>query len=283
SGETFIGYSSSGGLSSHCTYEKAFMHATSEVCERDTLNIFWNCFIPPKKINVDAEFSDNRLRTLYKRYGDQLKDVKLYYHKLEDVDFTVVTAIKIDKQLKKYSFLSGGGVGVTVEEAIEGAIGEFAQAENNLKMVLYSPNWITSKGVNFLFNIPKDLDIRDMKLFYQIVPYYGYEENQENLDWYMNDGGEIKLSQIKKKEKALFGEYNKKKNIEKILKSKDIDPIILDFTDRNLNQLKILKVFIPELTPAYISSIPLKGHLRYSKYLNKTGHSEVNPDPIPYP
>lgn len=263
--ENQIGYSSSGGLSCHNTIYDAKNHGIYEIIERDAINICWNCKIPPKIIDFDKEVKSQKLKMLFDRYYYLLDDIKVYLHDVTN-DAYVITAIKKDSNIKKYYYLSGGGVSTNIDEAIEGAITEFIQAENNLKNLIFTPDWHAAHSINYLFNVPEDVDYRDLKLFYQIVPYYGIDKNFNKLYWYLNNGELIKYS-----------------NIKKIAKLNDDFPEgfwCVDFTNEQLNYIKIIKSFNPVLTPAYMSSVPMKGHKRYRKYAS--GDKMVE-DPIPFP
>lgn len=263
--ENQIGYSSSGGLSCHNTIYDAKNHGIYEIIERDAINICWNCKIPPKIIDFDKEVKSQKLKMLFDRYYYLLDDIKVYLHDVTN-DAYVITAIKKDSNIKKYYYLSGGGVSTNIDEAIEGAITEFIQAENNLKNLIFTPDWHAAHSINYLFNVPEDVDYRDLKLFYQIVPYYGIDKNFNKLYWYLNNGELIKYS-----------------NIKKIAKLNDDFPEgfwCVDFTNEQLNYIKIIKSFTPVLTPAYMSSVPMKGHKRYRKYAS--GDKMVE-DPIPFP
>lgn len=193
-GESLIGYSSSGGLSCHNTLNKTFSHGMLEIIERDAINICWNCKIPPKKIIIQKELLTGRLKKIFDRFSYHMKDITFYLHQTDES--YVVTAIKKDTSLSKYYFLAGGGVGSCFDEAIEGALTEFIQAENNLKNIIYTPDWSASAGINFMFNVPEDVNPKDLKLFYQIIPYYGYDKNFKKLNWYLNDGETIEYTKL---------------------------------------------------------------------------------------
>lgn len=263
--ESQIGYSSSGGLSCHNTTYDAQIHGIYEVIERDAINICWNCKIPPKIINFNKEVQSNELKSLFGKYYYLLDDIKVYLHDVTNEAY-VVTAIKKDSNIKKYYYLSGGGVSINIDKAIEGAITEFIQAENNLKNLIFTPNWHAAHSINYLFNVPEDVDYRDLKLFYQIVPYYGIDKNFKKLHWYLHDGEVIKYSEINKLTKLNEGFPD--------------GFWYIDFTPDQLDSVKIIKCFNPSLTPAYMSSIPMKGHKRYKHYAPE---DKMVDDPIPFP
>lgn len=263
--ENQIGYSTSGGLSCHNTENDAKKHGIYEIIERDAINICWNCRLPPKIIDFDEEIESIRLKELFNKYYYLLDDIKIYLHDITN-DAYVVTAIKKDSNIKKYYYLAGGGVSTNIDEAIEGAISEFIQAENNLKNLIFTPDWHAAHSINYLFNVPENVDFRDLKLFYQIVPYYGIDKNFNKLNWYLNDGEILKYSNIKKLS-DLNVDFPK-------------DFWCIDFTAEQLNFVKIIKSFNPELTSAYMTSLPMKGHKRYIKYTTK---DKLVEDPIPFP
>src|SRR5690625_1705241 len=56
--EDRIGASSSGGLATHYSDERALAHGMLEVVERDALNLAWFCKVPLTRIEIDAPFTD---------------------------------------------------------------------------------------------------------------------------------------------------------------------------------------------------------------------------------
>jgi ribosomal protein S12 methylthiotransferase accessory factor len=73
-----------------------------------------------------------------------------------------------------------------------------------------------------------------------------------------------------------------------VLKRHKLDPITFDCTPSGLNQLRLMKVFLPELTQAFLQSVPMLGHPRFHRGAELTGiraHEEqaLVDDPLPYP
>ncbi|BAL80236.1 YcaO-like family protein [Caldisericum exile] len=285
--EARIGFSTSGGLSLHINEEEALFHAITECMERDALNIGWYSRIPPFEIELD-EISDIRLKKIMEYDKSLLNNVRFYYHNIDMFDFPIVTAVKFEKDITKFSYCSGAGVSDTIEGAIVSALNEYAQSEANLKLLFYCPEWIASRSSVEVFDFDETKELSELKLFYQIVPYYGAKANFGKLVWYFEGNKKIKLSELKK--------YDRKANLSRLdnlkihLKQYGIDPIVFDFTPPQFNSLKLVKVYIPELTPAFLSSKPLFGHKRFYEVPKKLGYSDkmnnyqdLNNDPIPFP
>jgi ribosomal protein S12 methylthiotransferase accessory factor len=75
-----------------------------------------------------------------------------------------------------------------------------------------------------------------------------------------------------------------------MLRSHGWDPIVFDFTPPQFSKLKIMKVFMPELSQPFLPSIPMLGHPRFRDGRRLMGLSdrevpadELVLDPLPYP
>lgn len=285
-GEARIGYATSGGLSLHDNRELALYHGITECIERDQINLRWYNHIPPEKILYDnlKNFSDYGQNVLtHKR--KILKEVISYYHNVDIPEIPVVTAISFDEELHKFSFCAGGGSGDTVEEAVESAFREYGQSELNLRNLFYCPKWYSSKAMLDLFGF-ENFDLKNMTLFYEIVPYYGLKKNRHLLDWYLNDKNEI----YHERERSFDDESDSYQRLQMILDKYDIDPIIFDFTPEGFHYIRLMKCLIPELTFAFLPNAPCLGNRRFYETAYKNGYvdhvftyEELNKEALPFP
>ena len=59
--------------------------------------------------------------------------------------------------------------------------------------------------------------------------------------------------------------------LKKVLQKYDMDPIVIDYTHRQMKQMKVVKVFIPELVQHHTSAYPYLGHPRIYELPVKMG------------
>jgi len=269
--EKRIGYSTSGGLTSHFTYEGGKKHGLTEILERNEINLTWYVNKKPKRIKIDKVKSPK-----LKKFLPYIKENKIqfYLHNQDQQDFYVVTSMSFDSDLTQYSFNTGGGIDSDIEDAILHSLEEYAQSINNTRKIVYAPKWITSMFSNFVLSVKPDDNPKNFKTFYQAVSYYGLKEHKDKLDWYIKDNEVVNLSDLVK--------VSNIKNIEDFLKKNKINPIYFPYNiAKRFKNIYISKVYIPEYTPAFIAGQPMLGHEKYDKHLvNGTSYRQ---DILPYP
>lgn len=285
-GEAKVGYSTSGGLSLHDNEFLALYHGITECIERDQINLRWYNKIPPERINYE-KIEDLNLfgKNILLESKKTEKEITSQYHNMDMHEFPVVTSVSYDLNLDKFSFCAGGGSGDNLAESVESSFKEYGQSELNLKSLFYNPNWYSSRSMIDLFGFDEEeFDINNIRLFYEIVPYYGLKSARNLLSWYINDGDEYTDRKIKLR--ASRGE----KEFKSILKNYGIDPIIFDFTPEDFKYIKLMKSFIPELTQAFLPNSPCLGHKRFYEVAYNNGYSDkileyqdLNKEPLPFP
>lgn len=288
--EDLIGYATSGGLDSHINVYEGIYHGICELIERDAVNIRWICKIPPEKIIFTKnDILSSNLRYMLEAIEGLPMNIDFYYHSTDIKEIPVVTAISIEKHFKKYSYHPGGGADANIEIAILRSLTEFTQAERNLKLALLFPSRGHSYSIDKVFGIDKDAPVSKINIFFKVVVYYGYKKNLEKLRWYLNEGKSLPIKSIPST--MLSDSKEKYDFILKVMKKHNIDPIFFDFTPAIFNKLKLIKVFIPELTLPFLTSHPYLGHSRYSTLPQKVGifcnkvltYEDLMKDPHPYP
>src|SRR5690625_8021656 len=75
-----------------------------------------------------------------------LNHIDFYLHRLDMPEFFVVTAASVEEGLDAHSYVSGGGVGVTIEDAIRSALAEVVQAERMVRSPSVAPQWELTGG-----------------------------------------------------------------------------------------------------------------------------------------
>jgi ribosomal protein S12 methylthiotransferase accessory factor len=285
--EAIVGFATTCGLASHINEREALFHGITELFERDAVNIRWRCKLPPAVIDFDCTPELDELTALIEAYGRLPGKVSFLLHSVGFPELPVVTAVQFLPWLKRYSFYAGSGVNFDIERAILQAFGEFGQSEITYKLALNAPDRLFAKVLGRSFDVDEDTPVADIDNFIKILSYYGYPKNQRKLEWYLR-GDRVGLSTLPRYEppsaEARFS------RLLQILEQYGLDPLIFDFTAPQMKRLRILKVFIPELVPPHIASLPLLGHPRYCEVPARLA---VNPlrltfddllkDPLPYP
>ncbi|HFE9852295.1 YcaO-like family protein [Enterococcus faecalis] len=269
--EKRIGYSTSGGLTSHFTYYGGKKHGLTEILERNEINLTWYVNKKPKRIDID-KITNPKL----KKFLPYIKEnrIKFYLHNQDQQDFYVVTAMSFDDDLMQYSFNTGGGIDSDIEKAILSSLEEYVQSINNTRKIVYAPKWITSQFSNYVLAVDPSDDPKNFRTFYQAVSYYGLKEHKEKMNWYVKENKLIKLSKLIK--------TKNEKNIEVFLKKNKIEPIYFPYKiSKRFKNIYISKVYMTEYTPAFIAGQPMLGHYKYREHLVEG--TLYRKDILPYP
>ncbi|NOJ58890.1 YcaO-like family protein [Arthrobacter sp. 260] len=286
-GEARIGASSSGGLATHVNDEEALSHGLLEVLERDAVNLSWFCKVPLTKLTVDRTFNDPRINSWLADAERAGVTMDFYLHQLDLEGIYVVTAITWDEGLKENAYMAGGGVGLTIDQAVRSALSEVVQAERMVRTPLLAAEWELAMGFSRMFGINRDAKPQDFKNFIQVVPYYGYQENQPKLDWYFRapDQPTVLLSELPVEKPA-----NEYQAILDLFARHGLTPIAFDLTPEGFDKVRLRKVFVPEVVPAFPPNLPMLGHSRYRHLRTKLGLqstdwtlADMPTDPLPYP
>lgn len=286
--ETVIGFSTTGGLATHINEQEALYHGITELFERDAMSVSWYSRIPPSIIEIDRPLRNKALRELLGVSAAQPGRMKFYLHTLDAPELPIITVVEIDEWLNRYSYYSGGGVDLDIENVMLSGINEFGQAERNMRLALIAPDWGFARAIGRMFDVDPDIDVRALNIFFKIVPYYGYKQNLRKMDWYVDTPRRVNLSSLPVTEDDSLD--TRWRRLTALLERLRIDPIIFDFTPRQLRHAKLMKAFIPELVSPFPPSSPLLGHPRYYELPQALGFSDrrltfadLNQDPLPYP
>lgn len=286
--ETVIGFSTTGGLATHVNEREALYHGITELFERDAMSLSWYARVPPAIIEIDRPVRDSALRHLLEVSSGQPGRMTFYLHTLDAPELPVLTVVEIDEWLNRYAYYSGGGVDLDIESAMLSGINEFGQAERNMRLALIAPDWGFARAIGHMFDVRPDVDTRALNIFFKIVPYYGYKQNIGKMDWYLHTPRRVKLSELPTLEdQSLDARWER---LTRLLRRLRLDPIIFDFTPRQLRHAKLMKAFMPELVSPFPPSSPLLGHPRYYELPRQLGvtdrrltYDDLNQDPLPYP
>jgi len=285
--ESLIGYATSGGLASHINEKEALFHGIAELIERDAVNLRWNCKIAPERVQFDREPRLREMRRLLEAAEGLPGKPRFYLHTV-DIEIPVVTVKEIFPCFKRYAYYAGGGADIDIELAMLKALIEYGQAERSLRLAMGAPERGFAHGVRRMFDVGQDTPVSKIDIFFKIVAFYGYQKNYKKMDWYLEGGKSVPLSSLP--EFRSNSTEERFDHLMQILKKYQIDPIIFNFTPPQMRQIKLMKVYIPEITPPYLHSSPLLGHPRYYEVPYTLGlankplrFSDLNSDPLPYP
>ena len=242
-GEQSIAYSTSGGLAFHNDYEKAYEHGLLEYLERDGINIAWISKIPANRIILD----DDELRDLASQILGPLYN-KLYIVKFptEIKGLFIIGVMGFIKNL----FVAGAAADISVKGALLRALIESVQSASATRGFESSS----------LFK-DKKLRYEDLGEFSFILPYYSQEDKRDIVDSWLKGLKEIKASELIEQER--FKNVDELTN--EIINEKNYTILVKDFNVEKYLPLnkKLVRVFIPEITPAHVPNLPFLGHPRY--------------------
>jgi ribosomal protein S12 methylthiotransferase accessory factor len=285
-GENLIGYSASGGLSSHTSRTEAIYHGITELIERDAVNLRWYCGLPPEHLVLDEPIRDPHVRKLHEQAARLPGELDYYSHIVDIPEVPVLTAMKVDPWLTRCSYYSGGGADLDIDRTIHKTVNEFGQSQRTIQLSLMAPDRIFSRGVMRMFDIGPDEPLSKITVFFKVIAYYGHRQNAAKLDWYLHANNKPLLYS----EMPRVPNENKYDVLLDVLRAHNLDPIVFDMTPPGLNTLNIVKVFMPELTQPFLQSKPILGHprFRHARSLlgiddQELGYDELVTDPLPYP
>ena len=293
-GEDPIGYSQSGGLSCHVSMQDAIYHAVTEVIERDAVNLRWYAGIPPLRVELDGGFEKSKeCARLVADLNRWPVPTQVYYHNVDLHEVPAFTAIRVEPYFNEFSYYAGGGADLCPHRLLVKTLGEFGQSERMLRMGILAPDKPLGYNLRRMFSVRPDAELDEFDLFYKVVGYYGHVSNREKLDWYLNGTESVKFSELCERAGADVFELSvgdKLDRLLQILAQNKVEPIAFDLTPSQWRELKLVKVFIPQLCAPFLPSQPLLGHPRFRIARRLAGLSnedlsfaQLTKDPLPYP
>jgi len=286
--ETIIGYSASPGMACHINEEMAIIGGTTEVVERDALMLSWYSNIPPRRLVIDRPMRTRRANSFLKHLHSLPDKVSFWLHDAAIPELPVISAVQLLPSYKKFRYYVGAASAMDGEDAFLQALVEYGQSEIQLKLANIAPQRRWMQGVKLLFDVPPDKPIHEINSFLETLGYYGHPENSEKINSFFAGSEKVQLSELPE----VFGRSSDCQLglLKDILKEHNIDPIIIDFTPKQMKQIKIIRVFIPELVLPHVSSNPYLGHPRLFNvpYLlglkdQPIAYEDLNPGPVPFP
>jgi len=257
-GENLIAYSTTGGLSYHEDFEKAFLHSLLEYLERDAINISWISRISPLKIQISE-----KLKRKFKVLEN--KDVVCLRFINEFKGLFVIGCLGFVNGF----YVGGAAADITVEDALRRAIYEVYQSISSF-----------SKVSDEEIKLAKKLN-QDLLVDFGLVPlYYTYVKREFLMD-YLNNLNTVSYEELEREESLTY-----KALIEELL-NHGYDIIYKDFNiEKYVDKGKLIRVIIPDLTPAHAPYLPFLGYERYYSIRKIMGLKEVKlltDEPVPFP
>lgn len=283
--EEIIGYPVSGGLSCHTSWMAAVYHGLTEVIERDAVNVSWYTDAPPRHLVLD----DPEVRRLLGGFVDRLEldhsEGFMLLHPSGVCSAPTFSAVGLQDWLVRRQYCAGGGCDVVAQSSLVKAAAEYGQTRSTLGIAITAPRSAVGRSVQDMFDWEVNRPLAEMSLFFQAIGYYGLDEHRHLLDHYLS-GPDITWREICESTPQLAEASSTDERLTHLLGElavNDIDPIVLNYSDRSWRHLAIAKVYVPELSTPFLQSRPMLGHPR----LRPLRDSVVAPDgriyPLPYP
>ncbi len=258
--EARIGYSSSSGMASHIDEALAIISGVMEIIERDALMLSWYSNIPLRRIEIDRPLSSKKANRVFSHIKSLSGEVNFWLHDVGFPEFPSISTTQRVPYYKKFAYQTGAASGLNGEEALCQSLLEYGQSELQLKCAMLAPQRRFMRSIESVFDVPPDKPLAEMRTFLEAIGYYGHAEHAGHLKDFFSSDNIINLSELptvrfKHSEEQL--EY-----LKGVLQKYDIDPIVIDCTHGQMAQMKVVKVFIPELVQHHISAYPYLGHPR---------------------
>lgn len=282
--EEIIGYPVSGGLSCHTSQVAAVFHGLTEVIERDAVNVSWYTDQRPKRLRIDESVR----QVLGSAFCDHLLAdhslVELLLHESDVCSAPTFSIVGIQDWLQRRQYCAGGGCDIVAPVALRKAAVEFGQTRSTIGLSVVAPHSAVGRSVQTMFDWEADRPLVEMDLFFQAIGYYGLDDNLSHLDYYLS-GPEIDLADVLEKTGGLK-KPTVNEGLEKLLHElgeKGIDPIVLDYSHPDWQNLSVAKVYVPELTTPFLQSRPMLGHQRLADVRPQLRTDNGHLQPLPYP
>lgn len=288
--EAPIGYPSSAGLTCHVSSKHAFFHGLCEFAERDAINVHWVCNFPPKHIVVDKP--DQLPESVAKSYETMpyLKnpyiDTRIYDWSVDIPEIFALSIHSINTSYNTFKYLPGMGADISYADAFDKALREVAQAERNY---LVLPIYIKIfEGLPPWMNVSPDAKAQEIDNLFKAIVLYGYDKNLKKLEEWYGRSKKVNLSEMNLKRPAedIDSKYD---YLLDVFRKNNMTPLAFDLTPKEFKNLKLHKVFVPELT-SYFLVYPLFGHPRYREVGQRLGEidhlltfDDLNKAPVPFP
>ena len=286
--ETRIGYSSSSGMASHIDESLAIIAGVTELVERDALMVSWYADIPLRQVEVDRTLSSQKTNRALEHIRCLDGDVNFWLHDVGFPKLPCISATQLVPYYKKFAYQAGAAAALDGEEAFTQALLEYGQSELQLKCAILAPQRKLRRAVEVIFDAPPDKPLAEMRTFLETIGYYGHAENTGRLKEFFCSDDTVVLSELPK---VQFKDSERQLgHLKEILQQYNIDPIIIDCTHEQMSQVKVVKVFIPELVQPHVSAYPYLGHPRIYELPMKMGlrdkpltFKELKSGPVPFP
>ena len=286
--ESRIGYSSSSGMASHIDEALAIIAGVTELVERDALMLSWYANVPLHRVEIDRPLYSKKANRALEHIKSLSGDMSFWLHDVGFLELPCISAVQLVPYYNKFAYQAGTAASLDGEEAFVQALMEYGQSELQLKCAMLAPQRQFRRGVEVIFDAPPDKPLEEMHTFLETIGYYGYTENIGLLKNFFQSNDTVGLSelpQMKFKHSEEQLEY-----LKYVLQQYDIDPIVIDCTHEQMSQVKVVKVFIPELVQPHISAYPYLGCPRIYELPMKMGlrdkpltFEELKLGPVPFP
>lgn len=276
-GEAMIGYPTSGGLAFHPDRRQAILHGLYEYIERDAVNVRWYSHLAPPRLDLDLrDFLVSQWHLRQTRICTApIDEIEIYLNTL-DVSIPVFTVMAFDKSRTERIFLGAGGAWSHRDRALAQALFELGQTRAVLNCYKSGQKHIRA-----------DSAPSEMTDFLDGAVYFGYAQNLPRLAWYRSGASTTWDDVPSLPRKAETAEYD---CVTEWLRKLKLKPIVLDFDGACWPGVSVVRVIVPELTPACVGAHPYLGHPRYYEIPQRLGFvdrkltfAELNRDPIPFP
>lgn len=238
------------------TLRSAVLNGLYEVIERDAVMHAWHTQTRPNAVLLE-EFPEVR-----RQKREEFDNEHLTFHLFEfdsPIDVPIVGCAAVDSRETVPKFVLAGGAASTYEEALLDAMTEAAQSRPYARI-------LCSK----FRDSEADIDPEEIRNLTDNVIYYSLPENYDQVSFLFEGNERVPTERTRPDDEydALLAE----------LDAGGYTPLAVDLTPRDVREtgLRVVKVFVPELLPLSVPSVPFRNHPRVED-------QTVTDKPHPYP
>lgn len=274
--------STSVGLAAGLNEEHATLGAINELIERDAIGLSWHCNLPMQRVMLDdihlGPLADELVEMLRRTYPD----IVVLRHLTDFDEFTVISVHRLAGPNVPAAFSAGSCASTDPAKAFIGAAIEFFQSENTAIITRQLPQW-QNDDPSAQFD-SENAERDTIESVNDRMAFYGVQRNYDRIRPRLEPTETCELVLDSEAGAPGAGNHPLESEYERAvgcLQRRGIDPIVFRYDSTPLfgsNEIRTVRIMIPELTLPHVPPYRFFGHPRYyttRRALGLTEHDDT--------